>query len=437
MQWECTDTVQQPIIGHVAKHPIRVVVSDDLHRSRLTVFFRLLLAFPHYFWFGLWTIGALVLAIPNWVVTLIAGRPPAGLHDFLARYVRYSVHLNAYLNLAANPFPPFSGRPGRYPVDVEIDPPGRQNRWKTGFRLVLALPALLVALNFIGAGGSYGFRGAASSVGAIAPGGVFAAVSLLAWFACLARGRISQGFRDLLVYGLRYVAQVDGYLFLLTDRYPDADPGEPLTRQTPPANPIDLRLEDDGRRSRLIVFFRLLLVLPHLVWLVLWSIAVLAAAIVGWFVVLFAGRLPDRLHRFLAAYLRYTIHLSAFLYLVGNPFPGFAGSAGSYPVDLELPARERQSRWITGFRLLLSFPALLVAGALDGLLVVVAFLGWFASLVTGRMPPGLQRMGAFVLRYHAQVNGYLLLLTDRYPYSGPWVRAAPMPEPRPELLVWS
>jgi hypothetical protein len=428
----------------VGPHPIRVVVSDDLDRSRLTVFFRLLLAIPHYFWFGLWTIGALVLAIPNWMVTLIAGRPPAGLHDFLARYVRYSVQLNAYVTLAANPFPPFAGRPGRYPVDVEIDPPGRQNRWKTAFRLALAVPAILVAVNFIGVGGSYGGRGVAGLVGAVtprggflnAPGGVFVFVSLLAWFACLALGRIPQGFRDVLVYGLRYVAQVDGYLFMLTDRYPDSRPGTAPSGQTFPTHPIDLRLEDDGRRSRLTVFFRGLLVFPHLVWLVLWSIAVLVAAIVGWFITLFTGRLPDRLHRFFSAYLRYALHLSAFFYLVGNPFPGFMGRAGSYPVDLELPTRERQNRWITGFRFILALPALLVSSALGGLLLVVAILGWFASLVTGRMPAGLQRMGAFVLRYNAQVHGYLLLLTDRYPYSGPWVNLA-APEPKPELLVWS
>ena len=77
-----------------------------------------------------------------------------------------------------------------------------------------------------------------------------------------------------------------------------------------------------------------------------------------------------------------------------------------------------------------------MAGALGGLLVAAAILGWFASLATGRMPLGLQRMGAFVLRYNAQVQGYLLLLTDRYPYSGPWV-GEPEPASMPELLVWS
>src|SRR5262245_9560918 len=111
----------------MATYPIRVVVTDDLQRSRLTVFFRLLLAIPQYFWFALWSIGAFVVAVVNWVVTLVSGRPPAVLHDFLARYVRYSVHLHAYLSLAANPYPPFTGRPTGYPVEVEIDPPRRQN----------------------------------------------------------------------------------------------------------------------------------------------------------------------------------------------------------------------------------------------------------------------------------------------------------------------
>ena len=38
------------------RHPVQVVVEDDLQRSRLTVFFRLLLAIPHFIWFVLWSI---------------------------------------------------------------------------------------------------------------------------------------------------------------------------------------------------------------------------------------------------------------------------------------------------------------------------------------------------------------------------------------------
>jgi hypothetical protein len=34
----------------------------------------------------------------------------------------------------------------------------------------------------------------------------------------------------------------------------------------PPAHPIGLIVTDDLKRSRLTVFFRLLLVIPHLIW---------------------------------------------------------------------------------------------------------------------------------------------------------------------------
>src|SRR5947208_15868684 len=91
-------------------HPIRLVVDDDLRRSRLTVFFRLLLAIPHYVWLAVWTIAAIGAAIASWFATLARGQTPDGLHGFLARYVRYVTQLQAYLLLTSNPYPPFGGR---------------------------------------------------------------------------------------------------------------------------------------------------------------------------------------------------------------------------------------------------------------------------------------------------------------------------------------
>ena len=41
-----------------AHHPIRLVVTDDLQRNRLTSFFRLILAIPHIVWLALWSIVA-------------------------------------------------------------------------------------------------------------------------------------------------------------------------------------------------------------------------------------------------------------------------------------------------------------------------------------------------------------------------------------------
>jgi hypothetical protein len=422
----------------VEPHPIRLVVTDDLRRSRLTVFFRLLLLIPHAIWLLLWSIAAFFASIANWVVVLVTGKPSVDLHRFLSALVRYSTHVYAYGLLAANPYPGFTGSPG-YPIDVEVDPPARQGRLGAAFRLLLALPPLVLTAALVGTAtwnaageGSYDTSSSAGGTGSFSALGLACVVAFLGWFVCLARGRMPQGFRDLEAYSLRYAAQSYGYFFLLTDRYPDSDPSwpEPAPAPAPPA--ITLHPDgDDLRRSRVSVFFRLLLTFPHFVWLILWSIAAFFAVVLNWFAVVFTGRSPDALHRFLAAYVRYDIHVFAYLFLVANPFPGFTGAAGSYPVEVVIAPPERQSRWTAAFRLFLAFPALLVTSSFNSALVLVGIGGWFASLATGRMPNGLRNLGAYGLRYVAQTDGYLFLLTGRYPYSGPAQLPAP-PEEEPE-----
>ena len=66
------------------------------------------------------------------------------------------------------------------------------------------------------------------------------------------------------------------------------------------------------------------------------------------------------------------------------------------------------------------------------MLVTAAFLGWFASLATGRMPTGLRNIGAVAIRYHAQADAYWLVVTDDYPYASPALRPPAEPEPDPE-----
>ena len=128
---------------------------------------------------------------------------------------------------------------------------------------------------------------------------------------------------------------------------------------------------------------------------------------------LFTGTPARPFHRFLSAYVRYSLHVSAFGYLAANPFPGFTGEAGRYPLDVVLPERQRQNRWITGFRFILAIPAFAVNAALGGALSIAAILTWFVALATGSAPWGLRNLSAYALRYGAQLNAYLFLLTER------------------------
>ena len=412
-------------------HPVRIVLDDDLRRSRLTVFFRLLLTLPHIVWLALWTIPAFVAGLLNSIVVLITARTPQPFQRFLSAYVRYSTQVAAFLNLATNPFPGFVGD-NRYPLTVEIDHPERQRRLVTLFKVVLVVPALLLGAALGGVG-----MATAGNAGLVLGWGfgIAAVAALLAWFAALVRGRMPDGLRDLIVYALGYGAQLSAYSLSLTDRYPTSDPNAHVARTELPEHPVRMLLEDDRRRSRLTVFFRLLLALPHLVLLYFWAYLMYLVAVVNWFAALFTGRLPDSLHRFSSAYVRYLAQVYAYVGLVANPFPALG--AGEYPLEIEIAPPDRQHRLVTLFRIVLAIPALLVASALGLLLFVAALLGWFASLATGRMPVGLRNAGAAAIRYTAQTHAYALLLTSRYPHASPVIfpEPKPQPEPLPEAAV--
>ena len=425
-------------------HPVGLSVTDDLHRSRLTVFFRLILAIPHIVWLIVWSVGTFFAAIAGWVMTLITGQLPGGLHRFFCAYIRYVTHVFSYLYLVTEPYPAFSGRPiDGYPVDVTLPDPAPQRRALVLVRIVVAIPAILVSAALTGGGGSFAFSRRPNGSGSSAGGnisGMAAIAAFLGWFASLVKGEMPRGLRDTGAFGLGYRAQALAYLLLVTERYPNSDPHALLSGlEPPPVHPV--RLEGDSidlRRSRVTVFFRLPLLIPHLVWLGLWGILAFLAVILQWFATLFAGRPATVFYRFLSAYVRYAFHVYAFGSLAANPFPGFTGKPGVYPLDLVLPEPDRQNRWKTLFRGILVVPAVIVTVGLWGVVVLAAILTWFTALATAKAPEGLRNVTAWALRYFGQTNAYFYLLTDVYPHSSPLEGAesepAPLPAVEPELV---
>jgi 2-(1,2-epoxy-1,2-dihydrophenyl)acetyl-CoA isomerase len=200
-------------------HPVRLVVHDDLRRWRLTVLLRLLLAIPHLVVAATWLLLAAFVGLANGVLVFVRRRSPASVHHWLARFLRYYTHVQAYTWLVADPFPSFRGWYGTYPIDLDIAEPAQQSRWTTAFRIVLVIPAYLLMYVL--------------SV-------VLQVLAILGWFAALFLGRMPRGMRDLMAYCLRYQAQTYAYLLLLTGRYPSLASGSgfqfeeaPDVRSTP------------------------------------------------------------------------------------------------------------------------------------------------------------------------------------------------------------
>jgi hypothetical protein len=191
----------------LAQHPIGLIVEDDLKRNRLTVFFRYLLAIPQLIVLLFWGIAVYFAVIAAWFAALFVGRVPDGLHGFIAGYIRANTRVRAYLLLLADPWPPFDGSPGRYPIELRIDGSARQSRLTVFFRTLLAIPALLLAYVF-----------------AV----VNNLVAFLGWFYCLALGRMNKGMEDLSLWMLRYECQTYAYVMLATGRYPSLGGGPSL-----------------------------------------------------------------------------------------------------------------------------------------------------------------------------------------------------------------
>ena len=165
-----------------------------------------LLAIPHLA--IVYVLGSVsgILAIISWFAVLFTGRLPAGLANFQAMYLRYYLRTATYAGFLRDEYPPFGFAttptdPGDDPrVAVELVPQLEdRNRLTTAFRLILAIPHLIVLW----------LLGIALLV-----------VGLIAFFAVLFTGRWPQGLRDFALGVGRWWLRVQAYVLLLTDEYP-------------------------------------------------------------------------------------------------------------------------------------------------------------------------------------------------------------------------
>lgn len=70
--------------------------------------FRMLMVIPHAIVLYFLQIAAQVVALISWFAALFTGSVPAGMHGFLAGYVRWNARYVAYAFLLVDEYPPFS-----------------------------------------------------------------------------------------------------------------------------------------------------------------------------------------------------------------------------------------------------------------------------------------------------------------------------------------
>jgi Domain of unknown function (DUF4389) len=170
-------------------------------RNRLTTFFRYIVAIPWAIVAAIFVIGAEICAFIAWFALVFTGRYPEGLYNFNGRVVRMLARVSGFQYLVTDQYPPFNGDPDdSYPIRVGVAPPKPEySRMKALFRIIVGIPVLLLAY---------------------VQGLIAAVVALIAWFAILFTGRLSDGLYNPLRSALAYQTRAMAYFLLLTEDYP-------------------------------------------------------------------------------------------------------------------------------------------------------------------------------------------------------------------------
>jgi len=171
------------------------------------------------------------------------------------------------------------------------------------------------------------------------------------------------------------------------------------------------------KRSRLTVFFRGLMLIPHIFVAFFYGFAVYVVVFVAWFALLFTGRFPLGMYNFVAGYMRFITRVYGYGLLVCDQFPPFdGGEHPEYPVRAIIgPPQEKYSRLATFFRIILLIPIYIIQYVFEIWIFAVCVAIWFVAVIMGKTGPGLMEAYRFPIAFYARSTGYTLLLTDRYP----------------------
>lgn len=185
--------------------------------------------------------------------------------------------------------------------------------------------------------------------------------------------------------------------------------------------PVEYEVDFNPTPNRATTFFRLILAIPWLIVAIFWGILFAFTHLFAWVAVVILGRYPEWLYNFNSGVVRFSIRVSAWVYLQTDEWPPFGLTDDpSYPIRVNIaPAAERQSRLKAFFRLILVLPvALILSYGTTYIQLLAGVIAWLTIVFRGYLPEGVNNMMTFVNSFHARVLGYIALLTDAYPPVG-------------------
>jgi hypothetical protein len=207
--------------------------------------------------------------------------------------------------------------PPSYPVTFSVDYPERElNRLTTFFRIFTVIPILIVSGLLPGGEIAMQLGGSGSGIAVTVASFVFGPIVLMLLF----RKKYPRWWYDWNLELMRFGNRISVYFTLMDDQYPSTDEQQAVH--------LDFAYPDAERLERGLPLVKWLLAIPHYVVLFFLYIGVFFAVIGAWFAILFTGRYPRGIFKFVEGTLRWQNRVFAYaLVLVTDAYPPFRLSA--------------------------------------------------------------------------------------------------------------
>jgi small-conductance mechanosensitive channel len=207
--------------------------------------------------------------------------------------------------------------PEVYAARLDIEYPDRLDRLTTFFRLIWAVPILVIVGLLTATGNETVITETGEQVrttGGGIVGGLWAATVLMLLF----RLRYPRWWFDFARELTRFEARIGAYLALLTDRYPSTVDEQAVH--------LEIDYPDvDRDLNRWLPLVKWLLAIPHYIVLVVLVLAAIVAIAIAWFAILFTGRYPRALFDFVVGVGRWNLRVEAYAFLlVTDRYPRFS-----------------------------------------------------------------------------------------------------------------
>jgi len=207
--------------------------------------------------------------------------------------------------------------PPSYPVTFSVDYPERKlNRLTTFFRIFTVIPIAIVSGLLPGGEIAMRLGGSGSGIVVTLASFVFVPIVLMLLF----RKKYPRWWYDWNLELMRFGNRISVYLALMDDEYPSTDEQQAVH--------LDFAYPDAERLERGLPLVKWLLAIPHYIVLLFLYIGVFFALIGAWFAILFTGRYPRGIFKFVEGTLRWQNRVIAYaIVLVTDAYPPFRLSA--------------------------------------------------------------------------------------------------------------